>query len=618
MKPKINSNAVNDVWRHKRAAHLAKKQLPADWLPHIAREAKDAAWVKGMHPSGVPRMYRVNADIAARDVYIAWVGEYGGAAAAELSDSEIKVKAAEYAYEAEQLDIGRITTGQVNGAWGELVRLLDFCRHREVDPPKVFLLASMGARVRCKYWWRRALRRMVARRSERGAMSLGLVSKQARQSYASNKAVFRRIDQNKRNLQAMENTALENEDGQRATLADLAARSVSNKSIRRGELMTRIRGCEEIADSLGYVGVFLTLTCPSRFHSTKHTGKRNKNHDGSTPKDAQKWLCAMWAKARAKLQRLGLGLFGFRVAEPHHDGCPHWHALLWARDAEAIDIAVETIKGYWLSDAGDERGADKYRVNHKRMVSGGAAGYIAKYIAKNIDDAGIDSHIDDYADSPIGPDLLGDTEIKPCLRVEAWAATWGIRQFQPIGQPPVGVWRELRRVAESRARDAGVGGMIHRAWQASSASWAGYIKAQGGVMKGRACNIVVATETRELVGRYETDNRKCVIGVRINTPGSRCVYSERRLWRVVEAGRGAGQSAAAKPMPRTRVNNCTHNRLRSREVVSAKAMDTEPLDDYARILKAIREKAADSSCNSIQTGQSPGRGSKVLSHFCYQ
>jgi hypothetical protein len=180
MKQKINSNAVHDVWRHKRAAHLAKKQLPADWLPHIAREAKDAAWVEGMHPSGVPRMYRVNADIAAREVYMAWIGEYGGAAAAELTDGEIKAKAAEYAYEAEQLDIGRITAGQVNGAWGELVRLLDFCQHREVDPPKVFLLASMGARVRCKYWWRRALRRMVARRSERGAMSLGLVSKQAK------------------------------------------------------------------------------------------------------------------------------------------------------------------------------------------------------------------------------------------------------------------------------------------------------------------------------------------------------------------------------------------------------------------------------------------------------
>jgi Bacteriophage replication gene A protein (GPA) len=605
MKQKINSNAVHDVWRAKRAAHAAKKQLPADWLPSIHSEAKDAAWFEAMHPSGVIKMYRRNAAIAAKEVYQKWTNEYGGAAAADLSDADIKRLAAEYAIEAETLDIGRVTVGQVNGSWGELVRLLDFCEHREVEPPKVFLLASMGARVRCKYWWRRALRRMVARRSERGAMSLGLVSKQAGQSYASNKAVFRRIDQNKRNREAMENTALENEDGQRATLAELAARSVSNKAVRRGELMTRIRGCEEIADELGYVGVFLTLTCPSRFHSTKHTGKRNKKHDGSTPKDAQKWLCGMWARARAKLQRRGLAVFGFRVAEPHHDGCPHWHALLWARDSEAIDGSLEIIKDYWLSDDGDERGADKYRVNSKRMERGGAAGYIAKYIAKNIDDVGIDSHIDDYADSPIGTDLLGDVEVKPSMRVEAWASTWGIRQFQPIGQPPVGVWRELRRVAESKARDAGLGGWIHDAWRAANGNWAGYVKAQGGMMVGRNCRIVVANEVREIKGRYETQDRKCVIGVRINNKGSSCVYSERRLWRVVERGQGAGDFAGAKPTPRTRVNNCTHNRLRSHAVVYAMAhhresgaLHTEPIDDYTRILVAIRRSKQQGVTNS--------------------
>ena len=400
-----------DHWRMKRAQGAAAKALPADWLPHVEKEAKEAMGRR------VGCWYAAPQDGA--DVYRKWGSEFGGAAAADLSDSEIKELANRFAEDAQALDVGRTTHGAgddwaafKDGAWGELVRLIEFCEARSVHAPSVaFKLAGMAARVRCKYWWRRSLRKMVARLYERGAIGLGMVCKPSGQSYASNKAVFRRIDQNKRNAQAMQATAMENEDGQRATLAELAARSVSNKAIRRGELMTRIRGCEEIADELGMPGVFLTMTCPSRFHSIKHTGKRNKKHDGSVPNEGQQWLCKMWARARAKLKREGVHVFGFRVAEPHHDACPHWHALLWAADSVAIDRACEVIREYWLSEDEKEQGAAEYRVKAKRMDRGGAAGYIAKYIAKNIDDHGIDSHIDDYADSPIGTDLLGDVAV---------------------------------------------------------------------------------------------------------------------------------------------------------------------------------------------------------------
>ena len=196
--------------------------------------------------------------------------------------------------------------------------------------------------------------------------------------------------------------------------------------------MTRIRGCEELADEFGQPGLFLTLTCPSRFHSsTLRDGTRNPKHDGSDPRQAHDWLCRMWVLARAKLARRNARAYGFRVAEPHHDGCTHWHALLWFESEAAMTEAEAVIRSYWLSDDGDEPGADRYRVHAKRMERGGAAGYIAKYIATGIDDHGIEAHIDDQADGEIGADLLGDTVIKPSMRVEAWASHWGIRQFQP-------------------------------------------------------------------------------------------------------------------------------------------------------------------------------------------
>lgn len=534
---------------------LAASELPADWLPIINQEAQAARVYHMRHAPSDPA--------SATEVWRGYLNEFGGAAASQLSDAQIKHQAKKYASEADDLDIGQVFNGQ---PWAQFERLVMFCRGREVDPPPVaLLLVGMGARVRCEYWWRRALRRMVARKCERGYLEMGLVSSQNRQPYASNKAVLRRIDQNERNRDALENIVFENDAGYRATLADLAASSVSNKAIRRGELMTRIRGCEEIADQLGHPGLFVTGTAPSRFHSTLWTGGRNPKYDGSTPRDAQDWHCAMWRKARAKLHREGIRVYGFRVAEPHHDGCTHWHMLIWS-DGNLARFQ-EIFSEYWLSDDGKSVGAQKYRCNFKAMDKGGAAGYIAKYISKNIDDHQIDSHTDDFGEPAVGPDLLGDLEIKPSARVEAWASTWGIRQFQPLGQPPVTVWRELRRVAESNARLAGVGGVVHTAWLAAQkaggvlADWARYVRAQGGLMLGRDCRIVMRHDLRQVAGQYGDGVRPVPVGVALNCKGSRTVWSERRLWRAVDgpvsAPVPAPALAARSAAPRTGVNNCT-------------------------------------------------------------
>lgn len=546
---------AKDVQRLRAVQHGARQELPSDWLPVIDAEARLSRPEWGG---------KVGHPISQTAVYAAWRNEYGGAIASDLSDSQIKAQAQAYALEANLMDIGLLP-----GAWSEYARLLDFCRRRDVvAPPVALLLSGMSARVRCKYWWRRALRKMVARKCERGAMALGLVCKPAKQPYSSNKAVWRRIDQNTRNASALQNILFENDAGYRRSLAELSATSVSKKSIRRGELMTRIRGCEEIADECGHVGQFWTLTCPSRFHSTLRDGSRNPKHDGSTPRDAQEWLRLMWSRARAEMQREGVRFYGFRVAEPHHDGCTHWHALLWFGDELQAAQAASIIAQHWLSDDGREPGAKDFRVNVKRMDRGGAAGYVAKYISKNIDDHAITNHVDDYAEGEIGPDLLGDLEIKPSMRVEAWAATWGIRQFQPLGQPPVTVWRELRRIKESIARAAGVGGIVHKAWLAAQkvggvlADWARYVKAQGGFMLGRACRIVMRHDVRECEGLYGSQLRRVPVGVALNIACARTVWSERRLWRAVEktqdeGGGGCPILAVRSAAPRTGVNNCT-------------------------------------------------------------
>lgn len=106
--------------------------------------------------------------------------------------------------------------------------------------------------------------------------------------------------------------------------------------------MTRIRGFENICNELGYVGEFYTLTAPSKYHATTKAGYRNSKWNGASPSDTQSYLTGLWARIRAKLHREEIRIFGIRVAEPHHDGTPHWHMLMFMlpEDVERVRIII--------------------------------------------------------------------------------------------------------------------------------------------------------------------------------------------------------------------------------------------------------------------------------------
>jgi hypothetical protein len=428
-------------------------------------------------------------------------------------------------------------------------------------------LRSFMARARCPLWWRRQLRRAVVRLRETEANRRGEVSgvsryvngvRQAPQPYVTDDTLARHRERKASNAAMLEATELENEAGQVFTLAELAASSTANKAIRRGELMTRIQGCEALAVQSGHRGVFLTLTAPSRFHPViRKGGKKNPKHSaavlagqGVTPRDSHLWLCKQWARARSALARAGVKVYGFRVAEPHHDGCAHWHALLWV-ESIAADAALRMIlKRQWLKEDGDEIGASEHRVKAVTMRPGGAAGYVAKYIAKNIDDTGAveaEGHRDDEFDGPGQLDAFGGNH----QRVEAWAAAASIRQFQAIGQPPVTVWRELRRVPEDRQGNATP--RLRQAFEAVNrkaerrADWAAYVTAQGGLMMGRQYLIEVHREAIERAGRYETVERPFPLGVRDRTltaEQSITHLSNRQEWKPRERTRGKAERMA--------------------------------------------------------------------------
>lgn len=76
------------------------------------------------------------------------------------------------------------------------------------------------------------------------------------------------------NLEYLKSCELENKvTGERIDLISKVMGSISNPEIRRMELMNTIAGIERYAASVGDVGMFITLTTPSKYHPTRQVGK---------------------------------------------------------------------------------------------------------------------------------------------------------------------------------------------------------------------------------------------------------------------------------------------------------------------------------------------------------
>jgi len=252
--------------------------------------------------------------------------------------------------------------------------------------------------------------------------------------------------------------------------------------------------------------------------------------------------------------------------------------LLWVKPEQA-EALQGVLRAYWLQEEGDEYGAQEYRFKAEAIdpARGGAVAYVAKYIAKSIDDAGgvgEEGHLDYQGQQK---QLI---EGGKAQRVTAWAAAHRIRQFQAIGQPPVTVWRELRRVdggmvigASKRLQRAHAA--VHKG-EAHRADWRAYMTEQGGAMVGRGYQLRLWVETEEREGRYGPVEIKAPKGVfDIERPGENC-NSTRKKWKAKGTWTPAERHSASVGLLRevwqmhggefgcsdvspawTRFNNCT-------------------------------------------------------------
>ena len=393
-------------------------------------------------------------------------------------------------------------------------------------------------RLRDRTWWRRRLRRTYARSAESAMRAVGMVNKFAG-LYVSDPTADRHRRMRNRTADYLSWILLVNEHGELLPLEKAYEASVSNPKLRRTELMTRMAGCERHAVAAGDEVMLCTVTLPSRFHAIHSTnGDRNARFDGSTPLDGHRQLQSSWAKVRASLTREGVAIYGFRCAEPNHDGTVHWHLMICVQSAHS-SIVRETVRRYFLDELDpDEPGAAERRVTFIEIDSkqGSAVGYLAKYVSKNIDGEGVGT---DREDS----DRQRDAK-ETSSRAVAHARTHGVRQFQAFGLPPVTVWRELRRLQNM----PDVAGTAQNLWRAADAGeFDAFIQRMGG--PGRRCSERPARlhyRRQQRPSRYGEPGGLTIRGLEI---GNEVIVTRLCEWRALQISR---------PAPTwTRGNNCT-------------------------------------------------------------
>jgi hypothetical protein len=371
----------------------------------------------------------------------------------------------------------------------EVLKVLEaMLRQNGIRPRKGKYIEGDIARYTCSEFWHKKLRKVKAKAVEQISRHMGIVHRHS-QIYITDYNLRARREVKRRTHDFLASMEMINECGDSISLKEASDSNVSNPVNRRNELMSRLSGMEAYADKHGYNATFITITAPSRMHAVLRVGKTNPKYDNTSASEAHQFLSGQWAKARASLARENIDYFGMRVVEPHHDGTPHWHLLVFVKPEQMYTLE-KTLEGYALEVDGDEMGAKKHRFTVERInkSKGSAVGYVAKYIAKNIDGYGVDK------------DHYGKPANEAAERICEWSGLHGIRQFQQFGGPPVTVWREARRIALNKQDDKTLLSVL---CAADSGDWCAFMEAMSGANVSRSNRpVTLYREFIEEEGQY--------------------------------------------------------------------------------------------------------------------
>ncbi|ECR6162950.1 replication endonuclease [Salmonella enterica subsp. enterica serovar Muenchen] len=415
-------------------------------------------------------------------------------------------------------------------------------------------------------FWSRHFRTFTRRWREHLYIAVGDVRRQ-RSVICSPQWVQHWLASRKRGREIMAETDLEDEEtGETLPLLSAVDASVSNNEKRRAEMLTRVKGLEELAaldhmsQDSDYVALFFTWTAPQQYHAWLETGRRNRKWNGASSRETQRYFTRTFKNFSTALTRRDIHIFGMHVTESHHDGTPHWHGILFVRREQEATLR-DVFEGYANAENCSTHRPGKPPEQSQLMIKpvdkrmGSLTAYITKHICRNLEGC-----------APGGRDKeTGRPWTELARHSAAWASLWGIKQFQFTGGPPVSVWRELRKLSDQKQADSvsPVFGELHHA--AGAGDWAEYTRLQGGLPAARK-KLTMRTWYQAASEPDECGQYTAIIkGVYLPGTGKAPVATRTRKWKVktprqnVKPGFMKNRRKPALT-PWTRINNCTMRR----------------------------------------------------------
>jgi hypothetical protein len=393
-----------------------KRRLPPEWARQVLDKGDaGAAWQNHHEQIGTwedAKRYMKLALAMARGGYGLQFIEPSSLRLIDATDDELEAEAERKVHELRALNAARIERNQLPLHKREL----DLSTHR------------------------RRLRREAKRAAAWAAGILKLVGgpdSAGTPLYADDWTLARWRDLQRKSRAWIERHDIVAEDGRRIPLPLVVDMS---RASRCAMWYSIVIGLRERARRVGYKPYFITCTLPPEWHSNPKNGKSNGDPSLS-PHAGAKELGERWTRVRALLRKRGVDYFGIRTAEPHGDGTPHLHLLLWMHPDFQDDLEEAFRLHFPAAIEGCDDIACKIKVWEERPKSedgtqeegiSDPASYIMHYVLKHVRS----SEMGDEGDE-------ADEEASTAGRARAWASFVGLRRLSLVGlaRGTLGKWR---------------------------------------------------------------------------------------------------------------------------------------------------------------------------------